>query len=60
MNIEKAEMTQIVLDGVIENQRQEAEAEIKRVLGNFSAETNPVDAVIITENFDAALNVVKS
>ena len=53
-------MTQIVLDGVIENQRQEAEAEIKRVLGNFSAETNPVDAVIITENFDAALNVVKS
>lgn len=45
-------MTQIVLDGVIENQRQEAEAEINRILGNFFAETtNPIDAVIITENF---------
>ena len=45
-------MTLIVLDGVMEEKRQEAEAEINQFLGNvFEGTTNPVESFLITERF---------
>jgi len=45
-------MTEIILDGVADDRKVEAEAEIREKLSNFFEEAdNPVKSVIITSNF---------
>lgn len=46
------ELTQVMLDGVVENRRQEAEAEINDLLETFFPETEkPIETFIVTEQF---------
>jgi len=49
-------MTQIILDGVDEDKRRKAEAEISHLLDDFfSGKENPVDSIRVTKEFQKAI-----